>query len=128
MNSRVQPDVAHLARRQHLDLRLRHAEPADGAATDLGVSWESVEQDPQINVATGTAYLGYRIGRSHGNVGAGLAGYGTGSSYADAILNCEKCLNQNANEPCDVKTKRCLEPLHPRRPPKPRHRRRRARP
>jgi RHS repeat-associated protein len=100
----------------------------DGAATDLGVSWESVEQDPQINVATGTAYLGYRIGRSHGNVGAGLAGYGTGSSYADAILNCEKCLNQNANEPCDVKTKRCLEPLHPRRPPKPRHRRRRARP
>jgi len=99
----------------------------DAASTDLGINWDHLK-DPQINIATGTAYLGARIHWNHGNVKAGLAGYGTGPTYAESLLNCEKCLIHHSGAAVSCKTRDCLEPLHPKLKPKPahpRHKRRR---
>jgi len=61
------------------------------AAKDEGMDF-SLMFDPELNVATGTSYLARLIRRKHGNARAGLAAYGEGPHYADAIINCSCCL------------------------------------
>ena len=65
------------------------------ACKDEGVAFDNRLFDPAWNVAVGTSYLNRRIRWENGNVRAGLAGYGEGLHYADAILNCECCLNKS---------------------------------
>lgn len=93
----------------------------DAAATDAGFDWDDLG-DPATNIQAGSTYLGMRIHRNHGNVANGLAGYGTGRSYANSLLKCEKCLiTDELSKAADkCKTKDCLEPLHPSKKPKPR--------
>jgi RHS repeat-associated protein len=90
----------------------------DPAARDEGVDYDN-PSDPATNISTGSDYLNNRIRRRHGNVAAGLAGYGTGRRYANSLLNCEKCLITRAGEKSDCKTKDCLEPMHAAPHPKP---------
>ncbi len=90
----------------------------DAAATDEGVDYEDLH-DPATNISAGSDYLRKRIHRSHGNVYAGLLGYGTHHpSYPLSLLRCEKCLITHANAKDECKTKDCLEPLHPAPKPK----------
>jgi RHS repeat-associated protein len=88
----------------------------NGAAKDLGVDPATLS-DPAINIQVGTTYLRRRINWRRpfgggGNVASGLSKYGPGPRYSRSILKCEECLKQNTNENCDVKTEKCLLPLH----------------
>ncbi len=83
-----------------------------GAADDLNANYDALG-DPTTNIYVGTRYLYRRINwkrpfGGNGDVRIGLAGYGEGEPYADALLNCEKCMK---NKPCDP-MKQCLAPLH----------------
>jgi RHS repeat-associated protein len=88
----------------------------NGAAKDMGAAPGTLT-NPAINIQVGSGYLKGRINSrppfgGGGNVASGLAKYGTGPGYASSILQCEKCLNQNSNESCKLKTSKCLLPLH----------------
>ncbi|MDD4591753.1 MAG: lytic transglycosylase domain-containing protein [Parabacteroides sp.] len=74
-----------------------------GAASDAGYKGKNM-YDPITNVQAGSTYLKLRVKWAHGNVKSGLNGYGTGTGYANDILDCEKCLKEN---PC--KADDCLE-------------------
>jgi RHS repeat-associated protein len=74
-----------------------------------GFDNNSVQVDPEANVGAGTAYLGYMRKRFKSKNRA-LQNYGTGRTYpAQAIINCEKCLQQQL--PC-ADSKKCLEKVH----------------
>ena len=76
--------------------------------TPKGVHFEHSEMtDATKNIQCGTHYLKLRIARAGGDVKAGLNGYGTGTGYADNILECEKCLQAG---PQDVSG--CLHAIH----------------
>jgi hypothetical protein len=64
-------------------------------------------KDPAKNVECGTRYLQIRIDWAKGSTKDGLNGFGTGSGYADNILECEKCF---AGKP--AKSSDCLDPIH----------------
>ena len=85
-----------------------------GAATDAGYDYDKLA-DPALNIEAGSKYLKMRIDYKvygNGDVHKGLAGYGTGDSYADSILQCEDCLKKEATKDTACKTKDCLNPLH----------------
>ncbi|MFL6276474.1 MAG: transglycosylase SLT domain-containing protein, partial [Blastocatellia bacterium] len=49
--------------------------------------------DPAQNIRTGTSYLAIRIQRAGDDLTRGLEGFGTGSGYADNILDCAALVN-----------------------------------
>ena len=90
-----------------------------GVANDLNIPYKTLS-DPAKNIAAGSRYLHRRIDwkppfGAGGDVRAGLGNYGTGEPYADSILECEKCLKEEAKKDAACKTKDCLEPLHPKK-------------
>lgn len=76
--------------------------------TPPGEHFEHAEMtDPAKNIQCGTYYLDLRIKRAGGKLKEGLEGYGTGSGYADNIIECAACLKKAANDPQD-----CLDKIH----------------
>jgi soluble lytic murein transglycosylase-like protein len=63
--------------------------------------------DPAKNIDCGSRYLQIRIDWA-GSTKAGLNGFGTGSGYADNILDCEKCFTGKPANPTS-----CLTAIHP---------------
>jgi RHS repeat-associated protein len=63
-----------------------------------------------LNVVIGSSYLRFIMDRDWGgNLRDALAHYGPGYPYADAILECERCMKQTCP---DKQEKDCLKPLH----------------
>ncbi len=86
-----------------------------GAAQDMGVDYNQLA-NPGLNIATASGYLRRRINSKEpfgaaGDVRDGLAKYGEGLPYADSILECEECLQQESNKASTCKTKDWLVPL-----------------
>ncbi len=69
-----------------------------GAAEDAGYDYSTLS-DPATNIQAGSSYLKLRIAWTNGDVSRGLAGYGTGSSYASSILQAENALQVNPQNP-----------------------------
>lgn len=85
-----------------------------GTAGWVGYSWQDLG-DPASNIQAGTKALNRfvtwkRLG--DGDVAWGLSHYGEGDSYANAILNCEKCIQKE--EKCKVGDPlgKCLKPMN----------------
>jgi hypothetical protein len=69
----------------------------------FGASFQRSDmKDAVKNIQCGTYYLRLRLKRVKNDVKRALAGYGEGPTYADSILNCEKCVQQKGktNLPC----------------------------
>lgn len=64
--------------------------------------------DPAKNIACGTYYLSIRIKWAQGSIEKGMEGYGTGAGYADSILECKTCLQEDPPDPNS-----CLIAIHP---------------
>lgn len=64
--------------------------------------------DPAKNIDCGTRYLQIRIDWANGSTKDGLNGFGTGTGYADNILDCETCF---AGKPANPTS--CLTAIHP---------------
>lgn len=62
-----------------------------GAAREAGYRYTDL-LDPATNIRAGSTYLQMRIDWAHGDVKAGLNGYGTGPGYADNVLQAEHAL------------------------------------
>jgi hypothetical protein len=58
--------------------------------------------DPAKNIAAGSAYLGYLIKRSRGNVFEALIKYGESPANATKILSAMKTLQKNQSDPMQI--------------------------
>ena len=85
------------------------------ALTDLnanqGTTYKhSQMKDPATSIQAGTQYADLRIERA-GNLREGMNGYGTGTGYANDILECERCLKEKFRKR-DCRLTPCLHKIH----------------
>jgi len=75
---------------------------------DLNMVYDKSLFDPVINIRAGTKFLGLKFKWLKGDKAKALASYGTGKSYSDKIIKCEKCMKNK----CKSSRQDCLDDVH----------------
>jgi soluble lytic murein transglycosylase-like protein len=83
------------------------------ANTPKGVHFTHAEMtNAAKNIQCGSYYLDIRIKRAGNDTKKGIEKYGTGSGYADNILACETCLDEQGDGKSAEQTTPCLFAIH----------------